>query len=196
MTTAGRSRGRPSRADGEDRRAAILDVARRQFAAKGYRATSLRAIATEAGVDVSLIGHYFGGKSPLLVATMELPIDPVDKIASALAGGIDGLAERLLTTFLAAWDPHRDVFSSLLRTTLDSEDDQAPMLQVAREVLIAGVTGVLDGDDRELRASLVAGQLIGMATLRYVARLEPVADTPAEDVVRLLAPAMQRVIDG
>jgi AcrR family transcriptional regulator len=196
MTTAGRSRGRPSRADGEDRRAAILDVARRQFAAKGYRATSLRAIATEAGIDVSLIGHYFGGKSPLLVATMELPIDPVDKIASALAGGIDGLAERLLTTFLAAWDPHRDVFSSLLRTTLGSEDDQAPMLQVAREVLIAGVTGVLEGDDRELRASLVAGQLIGMATLRYVARLEPVADTPAEDVVRLLAPAMQRVIDG
>lgn len=196
MTAEGRSRGRPSRADGEDRRTAILDVARRQFAAKGYRATSLRAIASEAGVDVSLIGHYFGGKSPLLVATMELPIDPVEKIASVLAGGPDGLAERLLRTFLDAWDPHRDVFSSLVRTTLGSEDAQAPMLQVAREVLVAGVVGVLDGDDRELRAELVASQLLGMATLRYVARLDPIADIPAEDLVRLLAPAMQHVIDG
>ena len=194
--TAGRPRGRPSRADGEDRRTAILTVARRQFAAKGYRATSLRAIATEAGVDVSLIGHYFGGKSPLLVATMQLPIDPVEKISSVLAGGRDGLAERLLTTFLDAWDPHRDVFSSLIRTTLGSEGEQAPLLDVAREVLVAGVAGVLDGQDRELRAELVASQLIGMATMRYVARLEPIADATAESVVRLLAPAMQHVIDG
>lgn len=173
----------------------ILDVARRHFAAKGYRGTSLRAIAAEAGVDVSLIGHYFGGKSPLLVATMELPVDPVEKIASVVADGTDGLAERLLTTFLDAWDPHRDVFSSLIRTTLGSQDDEAPMLQVAREVLMSSLTGVLAGDDRELRASLVAGQLVGMATLRYVARLGPLADAPAAEIVRLLAPAMQRVID-
>jgi AcrR family transcriptional regulator len=196
MTTPGRSRGRPARGDAEDRRAAILDVARRQFAAKGFRATSLRAIAAEANVDVSLIGHYFGGKAPLLVATMELPIDPVQKIASVLAGGPDGLAERLLTAFLAAWDPHRDVFSSLVRTTLGSEDDQAPMLHVAREVLVAGLTDVIEGDDRALRASLVASQLLGMALSRYVLRLEPVAGASADEVVRLLAPGMQRVIDG
>lgn len=173
----------------------ILEAARRQFAAKGFRATSLRAIAAEAGVDVSLIGHYFGGKSPLLVATMELPVDPMEKIASVLAGGPDGLAERLLTTFLGAWDPHRDVFSSLVRTTLGSNDAQAPMLHIAREVLVSGLTGVLTGDDRELRASVVASQLIGMATMRYVVRLEPLASIPADEVVRLLAPAMQRVID-
>ncbi|MET0450075.1 MAG: TetR family transcriptional regulator [Aeromicrobium sp.] len=196
MTAPGRSRGRPRRGDGEDRRALILEVARRQFAAKGFRATSLRAIAAEARVDVSLIGHYFGGKSPLLVATMELPVDPVEKIASVLAGGPDGLAERLLTTFLGAWDPHRDVFSSLVRTTLGAGDAEAPMLHIAREVLVSGLTGVLTGDDRELRASVVASQLIGMATMRYVVRLEPLAGTAADEVVQLLAPAMQRVIDG
>ncbi|MET0468578.1 MAG: TetR family transcriptional regulator [Aeromicrobium sp.] len=196
MTTAGRSRGRPRRADAEDRRGAILDVARRQFAAKGFQATSLRAIAAEAGVDVSLIGHYFGGKTPLLVATMELPIDPVEKISQVVAAGPDGLAERLLTTFLDSWDPHRDVFSSLIRTTLASEDAQAPMVHVAREVLVAGLTAVLTGDDRVLRATAVASQLIGLATMRYVVRLDPLAAAPADEVVRLLAPAMQRVIDG
>lgn len=196
MTRAPRTPGRPRSDDTQDRRTLILDVARRHFAQKGYRGASLRAIAADAGVDVSLIGHYFGGKSPLLVATMELPVDPVEKIASVVADGPDGLADRLLTTFLAAWDPHRDVFSALLRTTLGSQDDEAPMLQVAREVLLSSLTDVLVGDDVELRASLVAGQLIGMATLRYVARVGPLADSSAADVVRLLAPAMQRVIDG
>jgi AcrR family transcriptional regulator len=196
MTTSGRSRGRPPRGDGEDRRTVILDVARRQFAAKGYRATSLRAIAAEAGVDVSLIGHYFGGKTPLLVATMELPIDPVEKISAVMAAGLDGLAVRLLTTFLESWDPHREVFSSLVRTTLSSDDAQAPMLHIARDVLVAGLADVLEGDDRELRASVVASQLIGMATMRYVVHLEPLAETPVDEVVHLLAPAMQRVVDG
>lgn len=196
MTSVRRSRGRPRSDDAQDRRTTILDVARRHFAAKGYRGTSLRAVAADAGVDVSLIGHYFGGKAPLLVATMELPVDPVEKIASVVAGGPEGLAERLLATFLAAWDPHRDVFSSLIRTTLGSQDDEAPMLHVAREVLMSSLTDVLSGDDRELRASLVASQLMGMATLRYVARVGPIADAPAADVARLLAPAMQRVIDG
>lgn len=173
----------------------ILNVARRHFAAKGYRGASLRAIAAEAGVDVSLIGHYFGGKSPLLVATMELPVDPVEKIASVVAAGPDGLAERLLATFLDAWDPHRDVFSSLIRTTLGSQDDEAPMLQVGREILLSSLEDVLVGDDVDLRASLITSQLVGMASLRYVARIGPLADAPAAEIVRLLAPAMQRVID-
>ncbi|WP_456696097.1 TetR/AcrR family transcriptional regulator [Aeromicrobium sp. P5_D10] len=196
MTVPPRTRGRPRSDDTSDRRSAIQDVARRHFAAKGYRGTSLRAIAAEAGVDVSLISHYFGGKSSLLVATMELPVDPVEKIASVVAHGPDLLAERLLTTFLDAWDPHRDVFSTLLRTTLESTDAQAPMLQLARDVLLSALNDVLIGADRELRASLIASQLIGMATARYVTRIGPVADAPAAEVVRLLAPAMQQIIDA
>lgn len=196
MTAPQRPRGRPRSEDASDRRAQILKVARRQFAAKGYRSTSLRAIAAEAGVDVSLISHYFAGKAPLLVATMELPINPIEKISSVVADGPDHLAERLLTTFLDAWDPHRDVFSTLLRTTLGSPDAQAPMLQVAREVLLRALDDVLVGEDRELRASLIASQLIGLATTRYVVRVGALAQAPAADVVRLMAPAMQQVIEN
>jgi hypothetical protein len=35
-----------------------------------------------------------------------------------------------------------------------------------------------------------------MATMRYVVRLEPLAGAPVDDVVRLYAPPMQRLIDG
>ena len=192
--TARRTRGRPAAGDAADRRQAILDAARAQFAAKGFAGASMRAIAREAGVDVSLISHYFGDKARLLVATMELPVNPVEKIATVIAGGPDGLAERLIRTFLSAWDPHRDVFSSLVRTTLGSGDAHAPMLQLARNVLVASLLEVLEGDQRELRATLVSSQLIGMATMRYVVALPPLADTTIDEVVRTYAPGMQLLI--
>lgn len=192
--TQRRTRGRPAATDASDRRAAILTEARTQFAAKGFTGVSMRAIAREAGVDVSLISHYFGDKAGLLVATMELPVNPVEKIESVIAGGPAGMAERLLRTFLEAWDPHREVFSALARTTLGSGDAQAPMLQLARNVLITSLLEVLAGEDRELRASLIASQLVGMATLRYVVRLPPLAGASVDDVVRLYAPGMQLLI--
>ena len=193
MTTK-RTRGRPPAGDAADRRTAILDAARAQFAAQGFGGTSMRAIARDAGVDVSLISHYFGDKAGLLVATMELPVNPIEKIASVIEDGPDGMAERLLRTFLGAWDPHRDVFSSMFRTTFGSGDSQAPMLQLAREVLIGSLLKTLEGDDRELRATLIASQLVGMSTMRYVVRFPTVADAPIDDVVRLYAPSMQLLI--
>ena len=193
MTT--RSRGRPAGGTTGDTRAAILAAARSQFAARGFGGASLRSIAREAGVDASLISHYFGDKSQLLVATMQLPVNPIEKIAGVVAGGPDGMAERLLRTFLTAWEPHRDVFSTLVRTTLGGGDTEAPMLQLARNVLITSLLDVLEGDDRELRATLIAGQLIGMATLRFVVELDPLAKAPIEDVVARYAPPMQMLID-
>lgn len=192
--TAPRRRGRPSAHTAGDTKQAILDAARTQFAAKGFAGASLRSIAADAGVDASLISHYFGDKARLLVATMQLPVNPVEKIALVVEGGPDGMAERLLRTFLSAWDPHRDAFSAMVRTTLGSGDGQAPMLQLARDVLITSLLSVIEGDDRELRANLIAGQLIGMATMRYVVRLEGLADASIDDVVRLYAPPMQQLI--
>ena len=193
MTT--RSRGRPAGGTTGDTRAAILAAARSQFAARGFSGASLRSIASEAGVDASLISHYFGDKSQLLLATMELPVNPIEKIAGVVADGPNGMAERLLRTFLTAWEPHREVFSTLVRTTLGGGDTEAPMLQLARNVLITSLMEVLEGDDRELRATLIAGQLIGMATLRYVVQLDPLAEAPIEDVVATYAPSMQMLID-
>lgn len=196
MTETRRGRGRPRSGEASDTRQSILDAARAQFAAKGFQGTSMRAIAKDAGVDPSLISHYFGDKAQLLVATMQLPVNPIDKISAVLEDGPDGLAERLLRTFLESWDPHRDVFSTLVRTTLGSGDAQAPMLQLARNVLITSLREVIAGVDAELRAALIAGQLIGMATARYVLKLGPLAEASVDDVVRLYAPALQTLIDG
>jgi AcrR family transcriptional regulator len=186
-----RGRGRPRAANPQDTREQIMTAARQLFAGNGYDGTSLRAIATEAGVDPSLIAHYFGDKSGLLVATMHLPVNPVALIDEVLAGGLDGLGERVISRFLATWDEHHEVFSGLIRTAIASADRGEPMLAVLRGVLLPAVIAVLDGRDRELRATLMAAELIGMATLRYVLRIEPLADASAEQVVAWYAPALQ-----
>jgi AcrR family transcriptional regulator len=164
------------------------------FAEKGFDGASLRGIAATAGVDASLIRHYFGDKSGLLVATMQLPINPLQLIRPVLAQGAEGLGERLLTTFLTTWDAHREVFSGLVRTTVASVDRSAPALGIIRGVLLPELTKAIGGDDAELRASLLMSQVVGMATLRYVLQLEPLASASAPDVIAAYAPILQALI--
>ena len=194
MTAARRGRGRRSDSDAAQTRRTIIDVARRQFAERGFRGASVRKIASEAGIDPSLINHHFGDKAQLLLATMELPFDPLERIAGVLDGPLDDLAAPLIRTFCTSWDPHRDVFATLVRSSLDGAMKNPPMIELAQNVIIERITSRIDGDDAQLRAALIASQLIGLALTRYVARLEPVASSPINDVVNLYSPAMQHLI--
>jgi len=164
----------------------LIAAAREQFAARGFSGTSVRSIAAAAGVDASLVNHHFGGKEGLLVATMELPVDPLEKIGGVVALGPDGLGERLVRTFLETWDPHREVFAAMLRTAV-ADPEHAPAVDIARNVLIGLLSSVVD----ELRATLIASQVVGLATIRYVARLEPLASASVDEVVAVYGPAIQ-----
>lgn len=189
-----RGRGRPAGAESGETRARLIAVAREQFAARGFAGASLRSIAREAGVDPSLVSHYFGGRDGLLLATLELPIDPLERITTVLSGGPGGLGERLVRMFLTSWDPHRDIFSGLLRSVFEPEGTQAPAFQLVRGVLVEGLTGVLDGD--AVRADLVTAQILGLASARYVLRIDPLSEASIDDVVAIYGPAIQLVVDS
>src|ERR1700684_1828916 len=79
MTRTGR---RPGTSDTRDQ---ILAVARRRFATRGYDATSLRGIATDAKVDPALLIHYFGTKEGLFTAATGLPTGLSEVVAGPLA---------------------------------------------------------------------------------------------------------------
>lgn len=197
MTQDRRGRGRPAASDGEDRRTALLLAAREQFATKGYARASLRAIAAQASVDPSLVKHYYGDKQALFLASLELPVDPLARIREVLDGGLAGLGERLVRTFLHSWDPHREAFSAIVRTGLvESTTTVEPVLEVVRTVLRDQLVERLDGADVELRAALVVSQVLGLGVARYVVGVEPMANAPAEDVARLHGPAIQALVDG
>jgi AcrR family transcriptional regulator len=193
VSSAAPRRGR--RPGAPDTRAAILAAARELFAAQGYGGTSVRSIATAAGVDSALVHHYFGTKDDLFVAALELPVDPRVALAGAIAEGPDGAGERMLRVFLSVWD---------------DPELQLPLLGLARGILepsghrlmrdgfipaVLQPVGVALGIERpEVRMPLVASQVIGLILVRYVLEVEPVASMSADDVVAIYAPTIQRYL--
>lgn len=200
MTTNRRGRGRPPAGDTADRRAAVLDAARRQFAERGFDRTSLRAIAGDAGVDPSLVRHYFGDKQGLLVATLDIPVDPLEKIGSVLAGPIASVGETLVRTFLEAWDPHREVFATLVRSTLTGDAGaESPVGQLVGRVIVDGLTHRLEHeevDEARLRAAQAASVVAGLGVARYVLRVEPLASASVDDVAARHGAAVQALLDA
>jgi len=65
-----RGAGRPS-GDDRDLRAALLDAAVSRFVEQGISATSLRSIATQAGVTPAMLHYYFGDKQRLVQALVD-----------------------------------------------------------------------------------------------------------------------------
>lgn len=194
-----RGPGRPAD-DGADRRQAILDAAREQFAEKGYAAASVRAIARVADVDPALVHHYFGSKEKVFVAAMELPFDPADRLSVALEGDLDGLAERLTRMFLGMWaDPmFRTPMLGLVRSAFTSEQGATMLREFVGEALLGRVAQAAStaGPVDPLRVQAAAGQLVGVVILRYVVRLEPLASASDEDLVALVAPVVHRHLYG
>jgi len=184
-----RSGRRPGTSDSREK---ILAAARSHFASDGYDGATIRDIAASARVDPSLVLHFFGSKEHLFVATMQFPEDPREFVPALVAQGVDGLGERLASFFLETWDaPRGRPFIALLRSVTSSEKAAAMMRQfVAREIL-SRVAGALDLDQPKLRAALAASHLIGLALLRYVIKLEPIASADPRGLARTVGPVIQ-----
>jgi AcrR family transcriptional regulator len=183
---------RPGAAGTRDK---ILAAARTHFGKVGYEGGTVRGIAAAAGVDPALVMHYFGSKEGVFRAAMDFPIDPAQFIPRLLAPGLDGLGERLTFFFLDTWDsPAGQPLLGLIRSVVGSESAAALMREfISREVL-GRLAKALEVDKPQLRASLAASSLIGLAMLRYVIRLEPLASAPSDQVAIWVGPAVQRYL--
>lgn len=74
---AKRAPGRPAAADNPDLRSRLLDAAIACYVRQGIAATSLRAIAAEAGVNPALLHYYFGDKEQLQEAVSSERLIPI-----------------------------------------------------------------------------------------------------------------------
>lgn len=189
MTTTARRGRRPG---SPDTRAAVLAAARELFAEQGYAGTSVRAVAAAAGVDPSLVHHYFGTKEDLFLAALEVKVDPREAMAPVVEGGVDGAGERLLRVFVRVWDDEeaRLPLLAIVRGMVDPGGQQVMRDGYLRVVF--GPLGVALGlDDPERRMAHVASQLVGVVILRYVLRIEPLASMSSEQLVATYAPVLQ-----
>ena len=190
MTRTGR---RPGTSDTRDQ---ILAVARRRFATSGYDATSLRAIATDAKVDPALLIHYFGTKEGLFTAATGLPTGLSELFAGQQSPALRDFAESLARSYLrfVDSDQSRNAILALVRSAVSSEKAAAMLREFLAAELLPVIASRTGHENAALRASLVAAQLMGIAMLRHVVRLDPVAGASPDEIVALVAPVIEHYL--
>jgi AcrR family transcriptional regulator len=172
-------------------------IARQRFAEGGYEATSMRAIAAEAGVDPSVVAHFFGSKDGLFRAAVGWPFDPSAIAARLREAGPEGIGARVASAFLGAWeDPSSGPgLLAMLRSAMSHETSAALLRQFVTEQLFTQVSGLVRLPDAELRVNLAAAHLVGVAVLRYALRIEPIASMTAGELVVRLTPALTHYLE-
>jgi AcrR family transcriptional regulator len=180
-------------------RADILAAAGRAFAERGYARATIRGVAREAGVDPALVHHYFGNKRGLFIEAMALPANPADLVEGLLAEGDPAdLGERMIRTMLGVWDDEerRGPIVALFRSAM-SDDQAATMIREFAAIEILGrIVRAANEDRQELRMNLLATQVFGLLTLRYIIKLEPLASADPEVVIATVGPTFQRYLTG
>ncbi|GAA6525110.1 TetR family transcriptional regulator [Intrasporangium sp. DVR] len=186
------------RSDREDVRGDILTAARALFASRGFKGTTMRAVAEGAGVDVALVPYYFGNKDGLFAAALELPVDPHQKIDEVFAAGLDGIGERIVRTVGSILDDPTTgpALLGLMRSALSEDTGHEVIRDFIDSVIIGSYARHLHRPDARARASLAATQIIGMVLARRVVGIEPVASMSVDELAAHVGPTIQRYLAG
>ena len=179
-------------------REAILAAAKEAFGTQGYAATSLRGVARGAGVDPSLVTHFFGSKDGLFEAALALPMDPQTLVDGLLAGARGTLGERIVRTFLLVWDstPGQGPMLAMLRSAVSHEDSADKLRELLLRVILRPIAHGAGAGDPDRRAALLASQVVGLAMTRYVLRMEPIASATPDELAPVMGKTLQRYLTG
>jgi len=177
-------------------RDAVLQAAKRRFAAHGYEKTTLRAIARDAHVDPSMVLYLFGSKAELFRESMRLIVDP-DVLVAAIAGGGDDIGFRMARVYLRIWEDPDTAHSmvSMLQSATSNPDAYEAFRGFMQSYVLTAMSEALGGGEQtRLRALLAATNLVGTAMLRYIMRVPPLAELSVDEVVMLIGPTVHRYL--
>ena len=170
--------------DGEVTRSTILATARSQFGNHGFERTTIRSIASAAGVDPALVMHYFGSKAELFAAASRFDITFPD--LSDVAP--NRVADVLLPMFVAVWGPEGP-FLPLLRAAATNRAAADALLEVFVDRVAPALAAVVPDRAAE-RAALVGSQLLGLAVARYVLGMPSLTDMDEANLIEWLRPVI------
>jgi AcrR family transcriptional regulator len=179
-------------------RTAILDAARASFTENGYDRATIRDVARRADVDPALVHHYFENKQRLFAATVQVPFDPSEIIGRVLDGDPNSLGNRIVQTFLEVWDGqagHSPMVALIRSATTNPQAAQMIREFLSTEVL-GRITRNVQMPQAEVRAALVGSHLMGVALMRYVITVDPIASASRDELADLIGPALQRYLTG
>lgn len=178
-------------------RQAILDAARVRFAADGFTATTIRRVATDAGVDASLVMQFFGSKDELFAAVMSVPPEALARFSAAFEGPGEGLGERVVHAFLDVWEGDAQSSAPLmamLRGAIVNDRASSQLREFIESRLLVEAIVSRDADDASLRAGIVSTMLVGLVVGRDVVGVPTLAGADHETLIALVGPAVQTVL--
>jgi AcrR family transcriptional regulator len=176
-------------------RQAILDAARARFARDGYAATTIRRVATDAGVDASLVMQFFRSKDELFAAVMSVSPEALARFSTAFEGPDEHLGERVVRAYLDAWEGNEsEPLMAMLRGAIANQQAGAQLREFIEARLVDGVGSRAVDDDAAARAGLASSMLVGIIVGRRIVGVPTLADLDLETLVALVAPAVQSVL--
>ncbi|MFI0420350.1 TetR/AcrR family transcriptional regulator [Spongiactinospora sp. 9N601] len=148
----------------ESTRKLIVETALRLFQERGYEATTMRAIAAEAGISVGNAYYYFASKEALIQAYYDRAQEKHEAACQEVLAGERTLEARL-TGVLRAWvrvsEPYHEFAVKFFKHAAEPSNPLSPFSadsSPSREASIAIYRKVVEGStdrmDKELRAEL------------------------------------------
>lgn len=152
-------------------RQAMLDAARARFLMESYENVGLRQIAGDVGVDVALVGRYFGSKEELFREVLG-----IGKNREILPPGLsDAEIPRYFTQLFAEQgkdgNEHVERLLIILRSASSPAASQI-VRQTLRDDVLRPLAEKLGGSQAELRASTSMAVWMGMTIMRTVMSVE------------------------
>ena len=197
-TTTGRAAGRGRRPGDSRSREEILAAAARRFTEHGFRDTTVRAVATAAGVDPALVHHFFGTKEGLFAAAMAFPINPAEVVEDLVRPGVDGLGERVVRTLLGIFAElgEANPMIGLLRSAAGHPPAARMLREFLGEAVLDQVAAAVGTDRPRLRAELCASQVLGILVARQILALPALGEADVETLVAAYGPVVQHFLTG
>lgn len=173
---------------------AIEKAARALFGQNGFERTTVRDIATMAGVDAALVIRYFGGKEQLFarIADFDLKLPDLTLVDRSKLG------ETLAAHFIRIWEDERanSGMPILLRSAASNEMAAAQVMKVFGAQVMPAIAQIAGREHAPERAALIASQLLGLAFCRYVLKMPPIVALSRERLVEQVGRTLQRYITG
>jgi AcrR family transcriptional regulator len=149
----------------------ILESAREEFAAHGYKDTTVRGIADRAGVHASLVMQHYGTKADLFAIAVELPRNDHQVAASHLLDVLD--------VRLGELPPET---RALVRSMLTSPEAEQSMREFLDE-RVDNLAASFEGDDAQLRALLAVSSILGLTVAQHFLKLRAFETVPREALI-------------
>lgn len=182
----------------DDVKRLVQDAARALYIRQGYVNTTIKTVATAAGVAPDLVRRYYASREDLFAAALRLPFDPAKAITQILKPGVEGLGERLVRVTLQMFsEPDtRELIAAMVRDGAGAAKMVVTLREFLETVIIDRVAAALRVPDARMRVTLATSYVVGVAAARYVMRIEPLASASEDKVVRLVVPAVQTALAG